>query len=104
MSSDNQPVTIQILDKEYCIACPAGEEDALRKSATFLNSRINEVRDSGKAIGPDRVTVMAALNIAHECLSQRVEQEQYSNNINKKVRSLHERIESAIRSTQQLEL
>ena len=104
MRSDNTPVTIQILDKEYRIACPEGEEDALRASATFLNSRIKEVRDSGKAIGPDRVTVMAALNIAHECLAQRNEQEEYSNTIANKVRTLHERIDSAIRSSQQLEL
>lgn len=104
MSSDNTPVTIQILDKEYRIACPAGEEDALRASATFLNSRIKEVRESGKAIGPDRVTVMAALNIAHECIEQRNEQEEYSSNITNRVRSLHERIDSAIRSSQQLEL
>ena len=104
MSSDSTPVTIQILDKEYRIACPAGEEDALRASATFLNSRIKEVRASGKAIGPDRVTVMAALNIAHECIEQRHEQEEYSSTIANKVRTLHERIDSAIRSSQQLEL
>ncbi len=104
MSSDQTPVTIQILDKEFRIACPAGEEDALRASATFLNNRIKEVRASGKAIGPDRVTIMAALNLAHECLSQRIEHEEYSNHIQSKVRRLHKRIDSAIRSSQQLEL
>ena len=50
MSSNATPVTVQILDKEYRIACPAGEEDSLRKSATLLNSRIHEVRESGKVM------------------------------------------------------
>ena len=98
------PITVQILDKEYRIACPAGEEDALRESATFLNNRIIEVRESGKVIGPDRITVMAALNLAHEFLSERHEYEQATSSINNRVRTLHERIDNAIRSSNQLEL
>ena len=104
MSSNSTPVTVQILDKEYRIACPAGEEEALRKSATLLNSRISEVRESGKVIGPDRITVMAALNLAHEYLAEQSQHEEYSSTINNRVRSLHERIDSAIRSSKQLEL
>jgi len=98
------PITVQILDKEYRIACPAGEEEALRESATFLNKRIIEVRESGKVIGPDRITVMAALNLAHEFLSERTEHEQVTSSINNRVRTLHERIDNAIRSSNQLEL
>ncbi len=98
------PITVQILDKEYRIACPEGEEDALRESANFLNKRILEVRETGKVIGPDRITVMAALNLAHEFLSERSEHEIYTSNINNRVRTLHERIDSAIRSSNQLEL
>lgn len=102
MSSN--PITVQILDKEYRIACPEGQEEALRESAVFLNKRILEVRETGKVIGPDRITVMAALNLAHEFLSERSEHQEYTTNINKRVRSLHERIDSAIRSSNQLEL
>ena len=98
------PITVQILDKEYRIACPAGEEEALRESATFLNKRIIEVRESGKVIGPDRITVMAALNLAHEFLSERSKQEQVTSSINNRVRTLHQRIDNAIRSSNQLEL
>lgn len=104
MSSNSTPITVQILDKEYRISCPAGEEDALRESASLLNNRIVEVRESGKVIGPDRITVMAALNLAHEYLAERSGHEQYSSHIKDKVKSLHERIDSAIRSSKQLEL
>ncbi len=100
----SSPITVQILDKEYRIACPAGQEEALRESATFLNKRILEVRESGKVIGPDRITVMAALNLAHEFLTERSEHQTYTSNVNQRVRTLHERIDSAIRSSNQLEL
>jgi len=100
----SSPITVQILDKEYRIACPEGQEEALRESAVFLNNRILEVRESGKVIGPDRITVMAALNLAHEFLSERTEHETYETDVSKRVKSLHERIESAIHSSNQLEL
>lgn len=100
----SSPITVQILDKEYRIACPAGQEEALRESATFLNKRILEVRESGKVIGPDRITVMAALNLAHEFLTERSEHQTYTSNVNQRVRTLHERIDNAIRSSNQLEL
>jgi cell division protein ZapA len=99
-----QPVTLNILDKEYRIACPAGEEASLQASAHYLNTKIQEIRDSGKAIGADRVAVMAALNMAHEYLSQKNEHEKYSKSFFNRVRSLQDRIDVALKNTQQLEL
>ncbi|MEM8844749.1 MAG: cell division protein ZapA [Pseudomonadota bacterium] len=104
MSSSATPITVQILDKEYRIACPKGEEESLRASADLLNKRINEVRDTGKVIGPDRIVAMTALNLVHELLSERDENEKQSTQFTSKVRNLHERIETAIHSAKQLEL
>src|SRR3569832_852897 len=36
MSSQNTPVSIQILEKEYLIACPADEREALMAAAGYL--------------------------------------------------------------------
>lgn len=66
------PVTVIIMDKEYRVACPPDERDALLASASLLNERMREIRDSGKVIGAERIGVMAALNIAHELLSVKV--------------------------------
>ncbi|MBA3581594.1 MAG: cell division protein ZapA [Gammaproteobacteria bacterium] len=63
------PVTITILDKEYQVACPAEEVDALRASAQYLSQRMREIRDNGKVLGADRIAVMAALNITRELLN-----------------------------------
>ena len=61
-------VTIRILEKEYQVACPAEEKPSLVASAELLNSKMREIRDSGKVVGLDRVAVMAALNLANELL------------------------------------
>lgn len=75
----NVPVTVNILDREYQVACQPGEEDTLRASAKYLDGKMREIRDRGNVIGIDRIAVMAALNIAHEYLQlQPLEEERRS--------------------------
>jgi cell division protein ZapA len=71
MSEDMQRVTVRLLDKEYQIACPEDEREALLESADLLNRKMREIRDSGKVVGVDRIAVMAALNMTHELLQGR---------------------------------
>ena len=67
MSQPNT-VTVNILDKEYQVACPAEQEAELIVSAKYLDKQMRGIRDSGKVIGLERIAVMAALNISHELL------------------------------------
>lgn len=67
-----QPTTVEvnILDKEYLVACPPDARDALRESARHLDTKMREIRASGKVFGTERIAVMAALNITHEMLEK----------------------------------
>lgn len=104
MSADTSPITLNILDKEYHIACPHGEEEVLQASAHLLNTQIQKIRRGGKAIGADRVAVMAALNLAHDLLTQKSEQTHSVNNLNTRIRNLKSRIDTALQNVQQLTL
>ncbi|MGI9303245.1 MAG: cell division protein ZapA [Gammaproteobacteria bacterium] len=104
MSSENVAVTVNILDKEYRVACPEEEQAALMSSAELLSRRMKEIRDSGKVIGMDRVAVMAALNLTHELLQSERRREAFAEGFGLRLRSLQERIGSALKSEQQLEL
>lgn len=61
-------VTVRIMGKEYSVVCPAEEHEALVKSADYLNERMTTIRRRGKALGTEKIAVMAALNIARELL------------------------------------
>lgn len=65
------PVTVQILDKDYRIACSEEEQHALMDCARLLDRRMREVRQNGRVIGADRIAVMAALNLIYELMQQR---------------------------------
>lgn len=104
MSKANEPVAVNILGKEYRIACEPGTENELISAARFLDTRMREVRGSGKVIGTDRIAVMVALNLAHELLTEKSAQDSAASSANKRIRSLRERIEIALNDSTQLEL
>ena len=62
-------LTISLMGREFRVACPEGEEKQLFASVDYLNRKLREVRDTGKVVGNERIAIMAALNIAHELLS-----------------------------------
>jgi cell division protein ZapA len=103
--SDNQArVSVRILEKEYHIACPTEERADLLDSAELLNMRMREIRDTGKVVGLDRIAVIAALNMAHELLRVRNRDSSLETDVGSRLRSLRERVESALERGQQLEL
>ena len=68
MSEAGVAVTISVMEKDYVVSCPPGEEDALRESARVLHERMSAARDAGKTLGTERI-VVTALNIVHEYLT-----------------------------------
>ncbi len=66
--STRRPVRITILGKEYHIVCPQDEKDGLLEAARQLETKMDEIRDSGRVFGAERIAVMAALNVTHELL------------------------------------
>lgn len=81
MSSVPTPITIKILDKEYAVGCCDDERDALLAAAKYLDSRMRQVRDSGKVVGSERVAVITALNLANELLQVNRDRERLSQEV-----------------------
>jgi len=104
MKSSAKPIRVHILDKEYLIACPDDEREALFASAEFLTDKMKEIRDTGKIVGADRIAVMAALNMAHELLGQKTVKDDYQLNISQRIRALQDKIDIALNQGNQLEL
>jgi cell division protein ZapA len=102
--TESARVSVRILEKEYHVACPASERSDLLDSAELLNAKMREIRDTGKVVGLDRIAVMAALNLANELLKYRQHDGDLANDVGARLRSLRERVESALQKGQQLEL
>lgn len=64
--SENQTITVSLLDKDYQIACPPEEQEALYRAARSLDARLRAIRDGGNVVGLERIAIMAALNLTYE--------------------------------------
>lgn len=98
------PVTVSILGKEYQVACPEEEKEALLTSAKMVHQNMEKIRSTGKVVGMDRIAVMAALNIAHDLLTLQQDESQDITKINQKISLLNERVGAFISEHKQLEL
>lgn len=96
-------VSVRILEKEYQVSCPANEKSDLLDSAELLNSKMKEIRDSGKVVGTDRIAVMAALNMANELIKARSRDEALEGNVAGRIRALSDRVEAVLGDSRQLD-
>lgn len=67
--SDVKAVDVSIMGREFSIACPESEREALLAAVSYLDKKMCDIRDAGKVVGNERIAMMAALNLAHELLS-----------------------------------
>ena len=102
--SGDIPIIVQILDKDYRVACQDGQQDSLLASARFLDQKMREIRSGGRVIGTDRIAVMTALNLAHELLEFQRERDQLGESFGRRIKALREKVEVALNDGNQLEL
>lgn len=97
--SSRRPVRITILGKEYHIVCPQDEREDLLEAARQLESKMDDIRDSGRVFGAERIAVMAALNVTHELLQSskhRAMDLALEPDLHDRVSSLQDRIDSVL--------
>ena len=105
MSDDRiSRVSVRLLDRQYEVACPVEERSDLLDSAEYLDAKMREVRDTGKVVGLDRIAVISALNIANELIKLKQQGSSLEGDIGSRLKTLRERVESALEKGQQLEL
>lgn len=102
--TDPQPINISILDKDYKVACPVGEQPALLASAKYLDGKMREVRDSGSIIGSERIAVITALNITNDFLSADNQSTDVESDISPRLKSLESKITRVLEEARQLEI
>jgi cell division protein ZapA len=98
-------LTVSLLGREFRVACPEGEEKQLLASADYLNRKLKEVRDTGKVAGNERIAIMAALNIAHELMSNKTSGPQSSSfdgaAFRRRIVAMQETLETALAADQE---
>ncbi len=70
--SDKLNFKVNIMDRDFTVACEDGDQDNLLAAAAYLDRQMRDIQRSGRVIGHERCAIMAALNIANELLQGHV--------------------------------
>ncbi len=103
MSEQNTAVQVTILDKEYQVSCPPSDQEALIKSARYLDESMRKIKGRGSIHGAEKIAVMAALNITHDMLRKNLLINETRQTTSEQVKALEDKIDLALASSRQLE-
>lgn len=96
MKQDTTTISVQLLGKEYNIACPKSKESDLLIAARQLQDRLRSIRNAGRTIGTERVATIAALNLMDELLQTQAELRSVEAQSQEQLESLMQRVDSAL--------
>lgn len=64
-------VDVSILGRDYSLACPPQEKEALLAAVRQVDQRMLAIKGAGRIVSNERIAVMAAIQIANELLTLR---------------------------------
>ena|SRR5690554_6237974 len=91
-----QRMDIRLMDRNYKVNCPAGQEVALQQAADRLNKKLETIRSATKLSNPEQIAVMAALNLCHEFAQHEKTQQQRIADLEEKLQLLQATLEQAM--------
>ena len=105
-ADENTPgtVVVKILDKEYQVSCPPSEQEALLKSARYLDENMRKIKSRGNIHGLEKISVMAALNITHDMLGKSQLLNESRHDTVQKLKFLEEKIDRSLQINRQIEI
>ncbi|MDR1848497.1 MAG: cell division protein ZapA [Zoogloeaceae bacterium] len=66
--SEIKALDVNIMGREYRIACPVGQEEALRQAVKLVEKKMQDTASHSRNAMPERVAVLTAVNLASDYL------------------------------------
>lgn len=87
---------IKLLERNYKVACPVGQESALQQAADALNQKLLDTKERTQLTNVEQIAVMTALNLCHEWIQDQNEQAARTAKLEEKIQLLQATIEQAM--------
>lgn len=87
---------VKLLNKTYEIKCPENEEGNLQLAARKLQSHLQQNKTKFKQLDNFQILVLAALEVSHELIICKNEQEQQRHQVTQFISSLENKINNLV--------
>lgn len=99
--SEPSVLDITLLGREYRVACPPEERDALLKAASYVDEKMRDLGAKTHS-GGEKLAVMTALNIAHELLQLKLPGGIDLQDFRRRIGSMQSRVDEALAQQEKL--
>lgn len=94
---DSRSVSVTILGKEYRVGVSDEQEIRyINDAVTLLNEKMQEVKNSSKTVGSERIAVLTALNITYEMMLCKRSKDQYASGVEDVVMRLRNKLDNVL--------
>ena len=98
-----EPIDLRIMDRDYRLSVSPEDRDRLTEAARMVDTRMRQIRDSGKLSSPDRIAVLAALQLAHQLIGEsEAASTSPSVEAQRRVRRINDSLDTELRSQESL--
>ncbi len=98
MKTTRESVKVQVMGKDFSVACAPDEKATLLAATRFLDEQIELIQSQGKIVGNERIAIMVAINLASELLEARKTQSS-NEQINDEIQLLSDKIDRVMDNT-----
>ena len=95
MKNENE-MNVTIMGREFHISCPSAEREELLLAVSYLDKKMNEIKQEAKVVGSERIAIIAALSIAHELLMLRNEDGFDMNKFKRRIELMEEKLDDVL--------
>jgi cell division protein ZapA len=95
MNRETDALDVNLMGRDYRVACPPGERDALLAAVSLVDGKMRDLAERSRVSG-DRLLVMTALNIAHDLLQLRQQTGSGMEETQRRIGALRTRIDEAL--------
>lgn len=92
----NSAVDITLQGRTYSIACPSGQEAALKAVAAKLEKQLASLRARTNSLSREELVIMAALNIGYELFEEQKKNQDYIRQMDERITLLQSTLENAL--------
>lgn len=92
----NSAIDITLLGRTYSIACPVGQENALRAVAQKVEQQLTSLKARTNSLSREEIAIMAALNIGYELFEEQQKNQDYMKQMNERIGLLQSTLEHAL--------
>lgn len=94
--STSEPISVEILDRQYQFACSPEESQALKEAAVYLDERMRSIKGAGRLMALERIAVMTALNLSDELLRLQKHEQRRKDTLDNRIRMLADELDDAL--------